>query len=237
MPASFQALYASELQGTWAQLPVPALFLVYLAVAGRRRAATCGRHGARFVLGYCVLFALETLLDPVLGGPVARGLGLSSAAQSALVFAFVWLGDFRVTALVFGLSRLPWPWLRAAVWATLVPCVDLGLYFGLLRSLWPDLPGQVLWLVHETAFLALALWLRGALLPRAPFEEPEPARHFLREALAYVAAYYALWAASDVLILAGLDLGWALRMLPNQLYYAFWTPFVFFRFTARPQRS
>lgn len=233
MPESFEAFYATTLQGTWLQLPVPALFLAYLASAGRTRVAACARPRADFILAYCAFFTVETLLDPVLGGPVSQWLGLSPAAQSALIFFFVWLGDFRVTLLVFELGDARRPWLQAAAWACAVPLVDLLLFFGLLRGLWPDTPGQVLWLVHETAFLMLALWMRAVLVPRLTLEEPAGQRAFLRRALAYVAVYYALWASADVLILAGLDLGWALRLIPNQLYYAFWTAFVFFSFTAR----
>ena len=48
----------------------------------------------------------------------------------------------------------------------------------------------------------------------------------LRRVLGYVAVYYALWASADVLILyGGLDVGWLLRVVPNQLYYAFFVPF------------
>jgi hypothetical protein len=58
-----------------------------------------------------------------------------------------------------------------------------------------------------------------------------PRGAFLGALFGYSAAYYALWLTADVLIvLAGLDLGWAIRMVPNQLYYAFWTPFVYARF-------
>lgn len=233
MPASFEAFYATELQGTWLQLPVPALFLAYLALAGRKRSERAARPDAGFVVAYCAVFSLETLVDPVLGGPVVRWLGLSASAASSIAFGFVWLGDFRVTALVFRLVRAPRPWLRAALFATLVPALDLVLFFGLLRGLWPDIPGQTLWLVHETAFLALALWMRAVLVPRLAAEEPSGHRRFLRRALAYAALYYALWISADLLILADFDAGWALRLVPNQLYYAFWTPFVFFAFSAR----
>ena len=57
---------------------------------------------------------------------------------------------------------------------------------------------------------------------------------YLRAVMTYVAVYYFLWALADVLILiGGWDLGWALRILPNQLYYAFFVPFVYFKFFAR----
>ena len=55
-------------------------------------------------------------------------------------------------------------------------------------------------------------------------------RRGLQAVAGYVALYYALWALADVLILVfGLDAGWLLRVVPNQLYYAFWLPFVWFQ--------
>ena len=59
-------------------------------------------------------------------------------------------------------------------------------------------------------------------------------RRYLRGLTTYAAVYYALWAGADVLIQwVGLDAGWALRVLPNQLYYAFWVPFAYFSFFSR----
>ena len=54
-----------------------------------------------------------------------------------------------------------------------------------------------------------------------------PIGAYLGDVLRYVALYYALWATADVLIMAGQDVGWALRMVPNQLYYAFYLPVVY----------
>ncbi len=43
-----------------------------------------------------------------------------------------------------------------------------------------------------------------------------------------MAVYNGIWATSDLLILyGGLDAGWLLRVLPNQLYYSFWIPMVY----------
>ncbi len=223
---SFEAFYASELQGIWALLPVPALFLVYLGLRGRGRAVASGLPDATFVVTWSAVFGVGTLVDPLSTGAFGRWLDVPELASSAVMFLFVWLGDFRVFALVFPLAGTEKPWLRAVVWTFLVPALDLALFFGALRLTWPDVPGQVLWLIHEVAFLGLALAIR-ARLPEGPH------RAFLRRALAYVAVYYGLWATSDVLILAGLDVGWALRVVPNQLYYAFWVPFVFFSFLRR----
>jgi hypothetical protein len=81
-------------------------------------------------------------------------------------------------------------------------------------------------------FTAVALWLRATWLPRRVL--PGARLRFLRNVCAYVSVYYMLWAASDLLVLAAsLDAGWLLRVVPNQLYYSFWVPFVWFRYASR----
>gem|GEM_PF-5782227 len=45
--------------------------------------------------------------------------------------------------------------------------------------------------------------------------------------LAFVTVQYTLWATADVLILAGHDAGFALRLAPNALYYGLFLPFVY----------
>ena len=50
--------------------------------------------------------------------------------------------------------------------------------------------------------------------------------------------YYAGWLFADLLIqIGGFDFGWLIRVIPNQLYYAFWVPVVFFAFFARRYAS
>src|SRR5262249_46154313 len=106
--------------------------------------------------------------------------------------------------------------------------VDAG-----VRAQVPSAPTQTIWLLYELAFVVVALALRQWAVPaRVPGTAPR-LRTYLRAVLAYVAVYYALWAAADIVILAGFDVGWALRMVPNQLYYAFWMPFAYFAFLAR----
>ena len=65
------------------------------------------------------------------------------------------------------------------------------------------------------------------LLSSLPYRSAD---RLVRALLAFAAVYYALWAASDVLILAGVDEGWLLRCVPNQLYYGLTVPFVWWRF-------
>ena len=76
-----------------------------------------------------------------------------------------------------------------------------------------------IWLIYEIAFTVLAL----ALFTWLPM--PAQVGRFLRTVLAYVILYYVLWATADIITIAtGNDLAWALRLIPNQLYYAGFVP-------------
>jgi hypothetical protein len=258
--ATWQELYKSDLQGAVAVTIVPLLFLLYLAWSDRMAPAGVVPAAARFVHVWAGTFAVLTIVDPLAGGPLLRVLGVADTPIATVVMvAFVLLGDFRVYLLVFTLMshagtrhddraadpvlaardalRLvpPRAALAAGLATLLVPLVayatDTALHAGN-----PGLPAQTIWLVYELAFLVVALVLREAIVPaRVPISEPR-LRRYLRTVLAYVATYYALWAIADVVILSGFDAGWALRMVPNQLYYAFWVPFAYVTFFARPSR-
>jgi len=216
---SWQAFYYGTWQQPWALLVVPFAFVVW-RVAAPRPVSGALPAARGFVLHWCSVFVALTMLDPVATGPLAKALG-SDIAGTVLGLGFVLLGDFRIWWLVFGVETSPRAGVGPAVLATaaipgfaFVATRVLGAAFG------PP-PDQVLWLVHESSFLALAV----ALARRRPAGFP-------RAVLAYAAVYYALWAACDVLILSGVDAGWLLRCVPNQLYYAFTVPWVWWRFFA-----
>ncbi len=234
---SWRDFYQGDLQAVYSLLVVPALFLAYLGVAGRRRSTQSRLPDARFVLGYAVVFAVETLADPLATGALVEGLDLGNTATERVMVLFVLLGDFRVFLLVFHLAGRERNLGRALRWSiAFTPVVPiLAWTFNEILVAWrPELPDQALWLIHELCFLALALLLRNVYLARKDPQDTGGHSRFLRGALTYVAVYYGLWAAADALILlAGLDAGWLLRALPNQLYYAFWVPFVFFTFLRR----
>lgn len=240
VPATWNALYASDLQGCWALLPVPALYLAWRWLAGRPRSTGALPAAAGFVDAYAIVFACQTMLDPIATGPLLRGLGLAGGdLATAVMVAFVLLGDFRVYLLLFALlaiaggntwrAALP----AAAGWTLLVPAIAFPLAAA-VRTARPAADPNTIWLIYEALFAVVALAMRARLVPRRVGGERPALAAFLREALAYVALYYGLWAAADALIQAGgLDLGWLLRVVPNQLYYAFWVPFVAVRFFAR----
>ncbi|MBX3027402.1 hypothetical protein KF840_21085 [bacterium] len=236
---AWSAVYATDLQGCWALLPIPALYLAWRAFGWRPRGAGALPAAAPFVDGYAVAFAIETLIDPLLTGPLLRSFGFAGTPlATAVMVLFVLLGDFRVYLLVLSLvaiaSGRSW---RAAVpaavaWTLLVPLVAYPLALG-IRAVRPGADPNTIWLVYETVFFVVALALSRAL-PRRAAAAPAALRAVVAEVLRYVALYYGLWATADALIqLGGLDVGWLLRILPNQLYYAFWIPFVVWRFFAR----
>lgn len=238
--ANWDAFYHSPLQSWWLLWGAPIAFLVYRAGWGRLRPAAPDDAGAsRFVDLFAIVFAIETLLDPVATGPLLRALGIyHHAAGTGIMFLFVYLGDFRVLLLLFGLAR-PGPLAvtlgRAALVTLAVPLLT-GVGYGSLSALYPTLAGQWQWVIYEVSFMMLALGIRGGWLPGLRLldgVESDSRRKFLRQVCVYAASYYALWATSDLLILlAGLDLGWATRSLANQLYYAFFVPFVWLRYRA-----
>jgi hypothetical protein len=233
---SWQELYASDLQALYALWFVPALFLIFLLVDVRRRPdrMPVEPRASRFLRAYALAFTLETMLDPLAGGPLLRWLGLADRPGAmVVVFLFVLLGDFRVFVLVFGLATiragrgLRSALIEAAAWTLIVPAGTFVVHRALTMIAGAQ-PGQSLWLIYEVGFLAMAFTLRERVVPaRVPASAPR-LRAYLRTVLAYVAIYYALWAAADVLILAtGADRAWALRMVPNQLYYALYVPIVY----------
>jgi hypothetical protein len=229
--ASWRAFYESDLQSFWSLIVVPALFVAYLLVSPRARGAARASADAHFLYGYGLAFGIATVVDPLCTGPMVAWLDLGGRAASGVMIAFVLLGDFRVFLLVFRLAgpdgRLGRAAAEAAVWTFAVPIFAATANTG-LAWLRPEASGQRLWLIYELAFLALALFLRARVIPRRAAAGPAARVRRLRRVLAYVAVYYALWATADLLILyGGLDAGWLLRALPNQLYYAFWVPFAY----------
>jgi hypothetical protein len=230
---SWRDLYHSDAQGLFALLVVPALYLAYRFARPAHRGGV-EPAASSFVSRFCFAFAAVALIDPLATGPLARALG-APALGKALLALFVLLGDFRVFLLVSFLAggrcdgRAA---LREALLLTpVVPAFALAAWLVLDRRL-GGAPGQTLWLAYECAFLAMVGYLRRVVSARTP-AAPGPREEFLRSVTGFVALYYGLWAACDALILAGSDVAWGIRALPNQLYYGLLIPFVHARFFAR----
>jgi hypothetical protein len=213
--ASWHDFYDSAWQGLWALWAAPFAFLVWRALAATPASAGAVPAAKHFVVTWSWIFVFQTMLDPVATGPIAKAIG-TPAAGTSLGLSFVLLGDFRIWWLVFGVERRAGALARA-----FVPTAGIPVVAWLVTAALAPLPDQVLYLVHETLFVAVAFWMSRRVAGR-----------FERDVLAYAGVYYGLWAAADVLILAGVDSGWLLRCVPNQLYYGATVPFVWWRFFA-----
>src|SRR5262245_65799758 len=108
--------------------------------------------------------------------------------------------------------------LEAAVWTLVVPAIAYGT-IRLVDTIAVPQQGLMLWCVYEVAFIALAEAFVVWMIPRRVASDREPVRRYVRAVLGFVVLYYALWALADIVILGGDGWGWALRMVPYQLYY------------------
>ena len=235
---TWQNAYYSELQSLYALMIFPAAFLVW------RLAKPCDAQHAQvpaaagFVAGLTLFFSVETMIDPILTGPLLKLDGLrGSHAASVIPFIFVLLGDLRVLLLAVGVAQPERSLGQKIGWAlamSLIVPIGAGSLFAFATWLNPEVHGQVLWMLYEFGFLALCIFLSRSWAPRAASGDATKIA-FLQSIFGYSAAYYLLWWLADVFIVAAdMDLGWALRMIPNQLYYGFWAPFVYWRFFSRP---
>jgi hypothetical protein len=227
---NWQAWYQGDLQGFYFLLIAPLAFIVYRSWRGRDEHLAPDMDATRLVSGLTLIFTGVAILDLVATGPLTRMLGWKDDLAGTLTqFSFVWLGDFRVFLLIFAVAApgkpMPTHLAHAAGWTLIVPIVT-GLAYTLMGWLWPEMPGQTLWILYESGFLLISLYLALGWI-----QGDNAIASYLRGIAAYSATYYALWLLADLLIVAGeLDAGWALRALPNQLYYAFWAPFAFFSY-------
>jgi hypothetical protein len=235
---TWQAFYKSDFQAVYALGVLPGLFLSYWLLTAPRRLAS-DTPTELFVRLYALLFCIETLIDPIATGPLVSALQLGETGATAMGLTFVLLGDFRVFVLVLTVASPDRS--RAAsigealLWTPVVAVSGFAVHAA-LDSILGGVPGQLLWMIHELLFIAICVALRGVVNRRMPADAAH--RKKLMRAIGFVMLYYGLWAGADALILFGdFDWGWAVRVIPNQLYYAVWVPFVYaLFFHASPSR-
>jgi len=231
---SWHAVYYSDLQSPYALLVIPLAFLAWRAAVPSESERSIVPEAAQLVAGLTIFFAIATLIDPIATGPLLRLDAVDGTIVATLVpFFFVLLGDLRVLLLAICVVRPERSLSQNLGWAlgtTLIVPITAGVGYALARWIWPELHGQTLWMIYEFGFFTLCVFLSRGWIPR--IQEIGPVRvDYLRALFGYSAAYYALWLIADLLIVvAGLDLGWAIRIIPNQLYYSLWVPFAYWRF-------
>lgn len=205
---TFEVFYAGAIQHPWllwiAALLALAFCLVRAGIApGTRR--------------YCAALVGLSMLDAWLSSNHIYGVGsLQGWAASAVPLFFVLAGDFRFLLLLDGAREdgsIAISARGASVAAGFTLIVPILAQLA-VASLPESMSGsRTLFLIYELAFMALA----GALLAWHPRVRSVP---WLRSVTRFVLLYYGLWASADAIILgAGSDLGFALRVVPNVLYY------------------
>lgn len=192
-------------------------------------------RGRSFFFAYLVTFTIVALGDALRSGAWSPLHLLSSPAEDPIGLFFVLAGDFRYFLLVERFASrpsidakapTPWrAWLTAAALTMVVP-----LLVGGLARMWPSrFAGRSQYLAWEALFLVLALVLRAVVLPRRLAPASAEVRAWLLAVTTFEIVQYALWASADGIILAGADAGFALRIVPNILYYGVFLWFVALR--------
>ncbi len=187
-----------------------------------------------FFYFYLRLFTIETIVDPIMTGPVVDELDVPRAAARSVMIAFVVLGDLRFFALMEHMSHDPERgggqriWLRAGLLSLVVPLLQAICIIGFPRAF--ESPRHT-FLAYELLFVAIVVIYHLTLLE--PRQLAPQLRAWFRKITLYAVGYYLLWASADVIILADSDLGYLLRVVPNVLYYGTFLPFVYW--TAPPE--
>ena len=184
-------------------------------------------------LGMLVGLQLLMIIDALCTGGLVPIPHASVWGQLVPVF-FVVQGDARFYFLLA--NR------RFSRRKTLLLALLAGLFVPLcsyaLQTLLPELlpTRRHLFLTHELLFCGVALSLLWRL--RSVAKSPSPPRlKWQRRLCLFELLQYGLWVLSDVLILCGMDIGFALRLVPNLMYYVLFVPFALTTTTASEART
>lgn len=181
------------------------------------------------VAGLATLLLVEIVADAFFTGAYSPLGGSPLATPVAILFVI--LGDLRFFLLVqlalrdgvrFEGLGSPKAWAAALAWALVIPVLST-----VPQKLAPSafVRPNAIFLLYEGMFVVLALVLRLVVLPARLASLSAPVRRWVLGLVAFELVQYALWATADVLILAGVEAGYLLRIVPNALYYGAFVPF------------
>ena len=204
----FQAWYQSPWHHPIAFWAVQGVVLLLILLKPRRRLRS-------LFVGFLCAIAIDAWCS-------ANG-GLSPLRDKNFLkvsgFIFVVLGDLRFFVLVAWRDKPEVkPMLGAVGLAVIVPIASsVAIYTH------PD-NSRVLYLTYELMFAVLACVMRWVVVPRMEGVD----RSWLQKLCTFEIVQYALWASADIIILMGHDVGFALRLVPNFMYYGAFVPFAYF---------
>lgn len=184
-----------------------------------------------FLHAYMVLCLALTCADAMITGMWSKLGGESSPLFGALSFWFVIVGDWRVHWLVqrqaHSSAAAPWGG-GAAAWRAALICLIPTVTLKLANYAFPVALSQtrIIYLSYELIALAIMTVIQGVYLGQWLSGRPASHIKWARGVLAFAQVQYALWALADMIILSGYDVGFALRIIPNVMYYALYLPVV-----------
>jgi hypothetical protein len=179
-----------------------------------------------FLHGYLAVFLVTILADATVTGawsPVALG----TPQYTVFSVLFIILGDLRYFLLAERVTRP-----RDTLLETLRFSVPMSLLMpvttGIMSRTLPFMAdSRVLYAVYELAMVVIVLGLDRYRFGNRVVDTS--LRRWVHEVSLLFAALYFGWGACDLLILAGVEFGHVLRIIPNVLYYAAFLPFVLWR--------
>lgn len=203
---TFERIYHSPWHHPAALLALGGASLVYVLAR-----ASALKKLDPFVRAWALFFGVQILVDAYLTSDI------SPFKSTALAIAFVILGDARAYMLLERDRR-----------EGVSHAIALGLALGSLVSVITGPLSRVIPAMQDTRvlFLVYELCALVQVLVWRALSGPKPWRDAI---VGFVAVQYLLWATSDVLILAGFDLGYGLRVVPNVLYYGVFVAFACWR--------
>lgn len=179
-----------------------------------------------FLYGYLTVFLVAILADATVTGAWSP-VPLNTQAYTVFSVVFIILGDLRYFVLCERVSRPEDSLLQTLLFSVPMSFLVPVTTFIMTKTIPAMQDDRVLYIVYESAmgFIVLGLdrYRFGARKIR------DDMRRWLHEASLLFATLYFGWAACDVLILSGVELGHGLRLLPNVLYYGAFLPFVLWR--------
>lgn len=182
-----------------------------------------------YFYGLMALLILFTFLDGLRAGEWLRLGGKGHAIYEPFTYLFILFGDLRYFLLMYRYGKHhdlaedraspAKTWLAILGW-TLAPTILLFLGGQIIPDAF-SVPRHI-FLVYELIMFCAAIVFLNLLLPSWFRGEKYADTHtWLRRVTFVELAHYGLWALSDVLILSGYDLGYALRFVPDTIYYTF----------------
>ena len=199
--------------------------------APRAVPAQCPRSRSRATLLWTL--QLVVFLDALCTGALSP-IPAPSAWATASAVVFVILGDARFFFVLTDPALSSWGLRLRILRAVLISgAVSVAAYA--VKQAFPTqlASSRHLFLTYELMMFVACLFLMG-LIWRRP-DGPRTACQ--RRLLGFEVAQYGLWALADLVILSAhrwSDLGFALRILPNALYYVAFVPFAVCLGTCNP---